>query len=91
MADTCRITVTTKSGKTHVGFMNRSQPEIMNGFIGIAQEDGAWIYLAPSDVLKMSMCWSKPCKMLFTRKEEVEDEVETKIRRLHGSRIHSVG
>lgn len=43
----------TKSGKTHVGRMNWLQPEVMNGFIGIAQEDGAWIYLAPSDVLKM--------------------------------------
>lgn len=53
MTDTYRITVKTKSGETHVGLMNRSQPEIVNGFIGLAQEDGAWIYLAPDDVLKM--------------------------------------
>lgn len=53
MADTYRITVTTKSGETHEGLMNRSQPEIVNGFIGVAQEDGAWVYLAPDDVLKM--------------------------------------
>ncbi|MDU5747859.1 MAG: hypothetical protein E6Z79_00995 [Haemophilus parainfluenzae] len=53
MPDTYRITVTTKSGETHEGLMNRSQPEIVNGFIGVAQEDGAWIYLAPDDVLKM--------------------------------------
>lgn len=53
MTDTYRITVTTKSGETHAGLMNRSQPEIVNGFIGIAQEDGAWVYLAPDDVLKM--------------------------------------
>ncbi|WP_313752417.1 hypothetical protein [Mixta calida] len=53
MADTYRITVTTKSGETHEGLMNRSQPEIVNGFIGIAREDGAWVYLAPDDVLKM--------------------------------------
>lgn len=33
--------------------MNRSQPEIVNGFIGIAQEDGGWVYLAPDDVLKI--------------------------------------
>jgi len=33
--------------------MNRSQPEVVNGFIGIAQEDGAWVYLAPDDVLKI--------------------------------------
>lgn len=53
MADTYRITVTTKSGQTHEGLMNRSQPEVVNGFIGIAREDGGWVYLAPDDVLKM--------------------------------------
>ncbi|WFL66385.1 hypothetical protein [Pantoea sp. X85] len=53
MTDTYRITVTTKSGETHIGLMNRSQPEIVNGFIGVAQEDGAWVYLAPDDVQKM--------------------------------------
>lgn len=53
MPDTYRITVTTKSGETHEGLMNRSQPEIVNGFIGVAKEDGAWVYLAPDDVLKM--------------------------------------
>lgn len=53
MTGTYRITVTTRSGETHVGLMNRSQPEIVNGFIGVAKEDGAWIYLAPDDVLKM--------------------------------------
>ena len=53
MADTYRITVTTKSGETHEGLMNRSQAEMVNGFIGVAREDGAWVYLAPDDVLKM--------------------------------------
>lgn len=53
MDETYRITVTTKSGETHEGLMNRSQPEIVNGFIGVAREDGAWVYLAPDDVLKM--------------------------------------
>lgn len=53
MADTYRITVKTKSGETHTGLMNRSQPEVVNGFIGISQEDGGWVYLAPDDVLKM--------------------------------------
>lgn len=33
--------------------MNRSQPEVVNGFIGVAREDGAWMCLAPDDVLKM--------------------------------------
>lgn len=36
MPDTYRITVTTKSGETHEGLMNRSQPEMVNGFIGVA-------------------------------------------------------
>lgn len=53
MSDTYHVTVTTKSGDTHEGLMNRSQPEVVNGFIGIALEDGAWVYLAPDDVLKM--------------------------------------
>jgi len=53
MPDTYRITVTTKSGETHIGLMNRSQPEIVNGFIGVAREDGAWVYLSPDGVLKM--------------------------------------
>lgn len=53
MPDTYRITVITKSGETHEGLMNRSQPEVVNGFIGIAREDGAWVYLAPDDVLNM--------------------------------------
>lgn len=53
MADTYRITVKTKSGETHVGLMRRSQPEMVNGFIGIAREDGAWVYLAPDNVLEM--------------------------------------
>jgi len=53
MADTYRITVTTKSGEAHEGLMDRSQPEIVSGFIGVAKEDGSWVYLAPDDVLKM--------------------------------------
>lgn len=53
MTDTYRITVTTKSGESHTGLMNRSQPEMVNGFIAVARGDGAWIYLAPDDVLKM--------------------------------------
>ena len=53
MPATYRITASTKSGETHVGLMNRSQPEMVNGFIGVAKEDGSWVYLAPNDVLKM--------------------------------------
>ena len=53
MTGTYRITVTTKSGETHEGLMNRSQPEMVNGFIGVAREDGVWVYLAADDVLKI--------------------------------------
>jgi len=53
MPDTYRIIVTTKSGETHEGLMNRSQPEIVNGFICVAKDDGAWVYLAPHEVRKM--------------------------------------
>ncbi len=53
MADIYRITVKTKTGETHEGLMKRSQPEIINGFIGIAREDGSWIYLAPDNVQEM--------------------------------------
>lgn len=59
MADNYRITVTTKSGETHIGLMTHSQPEIVNGFIGLAQDGGAWVYLAPDDVLKME-CLPQP-------------------------------
>jgi len=38
---------TTKSGGTHEGLMSRSQPEVVNGFIGMEKNDGAWIYLTP--------------------------------------------
>ncbi|MEN4621789.1 hypothetical protein ABEH29_10400 [Pantoea agglomerans] len=53
MTGTYRITVTTKSGETHECLMNRSQPEMVNGFIGVAKEKGSWVYRAPDDVLKM--------------------------------------
>ncbi|MGJ7468793.1 hypothetical protein [Kosakonia cowanii] len=53
MTDTYRIKVKTNSYKSHVGLMKRPQPEIVNGFIGVAKEDGAWVYLPPDDVLKM--------------------------------------
>lgn len=53
MSEVNRITVITKSGENHIGLMNRSQPEMVNGFIGVAQQDASWVYLAPDDVLKM--------------------------------------
>jgi len=53
MTATYCITVKTKSGETHEGLMNLSQPEVVNGFIGIAREDSGWVYLAPGSELKM--------------------------------------
>jgi len=53
MSDTCRITVKTKPSETQICLMNRSKTEIINGFIGVAQGDGDWVFLAPDDVLKM--------------------------------------
>ncbi len=53
MSDTFRITVTIRYNETNSDLMNRSQPEIVNGFTGIAKQDGAWLYLAPDYMLKM--------------------------------------
>jgi hypothetical protein len=67
MPEIYRITALTKSGETHTGLMNRSQPEVVNGFIGIAQEDGGWVYLASDDVLKMQF---DPAPAVETETEE---------------------
>ena len=50
MADTYRVTVTTKSGETHVGLMRGRQPEIINGFLALATEEGEWRYFRPDSV-----------------------------------------
>ncbi|HDL7646057.1 TPA: hypothetical protein PXO92_002672 [Yersinia enterocolitica] len=47
------ITVETQSGETYAGAMTRQQPEIVNGFVAIATEEGEWIYLKPDEVKKM--------------------------------------
>ncbi|KGB00262.1 hypothetical protein DR73_2233 [Enterobacteriaceae bacterium ATCC 29904] len=53
MSDIYQITLTTQTGETFRGKMTRSQPELVNGFIGVAKKDGAWAYLAPDDVFRM--------------------------------------
>jgi len=53
MVECYRITGSNKWGETYEGLINRLQPEMVNGLIGVAKEDGAWIYLAPDDVMKM--------------------------------------
>lgn len=53
MTQKWNITVETQSGETYAGAMTRQQPEIVNGFVAIATEDGEWIYLKPDEVKKM--------------------------------------
>lgn len=53
MTQKWNITVETKSGETYAGAMTRQQPEIVNGFVAIATEEGEWIYLKPDEVKKM--------------------------------------
>jgi hypothetical protein len=50
MTDTYRITITTISKETFIGLMNRSQPEIINGFVALATEEGEWRYFRPDSV-----------------------------------------
>lgn len=50
MTDTYRITITTTSKETFTGLMKRSQPEIVNGFVALASEEGEWRYFRPDSV-----------------------------------------
>lgn len=53
MPGASRIIVIIKFLEDIKGLMNWPHPEVVNGFIEIAREDGGWVYLAPDDVLKM--------------------------------------
>lgn len=53
MTATYCITVKKSQVKNTKGLLNLSQPEMVNGFIGIAREYGGWLNLAPDSVLKM--------------------------------------
>lgn len=44
------ITITTQDGEEYAGKMTRRQPELVNGFVALAQESGEWLYFAPADV-----------------------------------------
>lgn len=35
------------------GKMSRRQPELVNGFVPLANEDGEWLYFIPTDVKRM--------------------------------------
>ena len=50
MSDTYKITITKKSKETFTGLMNRSQPEIINGFVALADEEGRWRYFSPDSI-----------------------------------------
>lgn len=50
MSDIYQITITTTSKETFTGLMKRSQPEIVNGFVALAAEEGEWRYFRPDSV-----------------------------------------
>ncbi|MGK4089407.1 hypothetical protein AB0Y29_05140 [Enterobacter hormaechei] len=50
MSSIYQITLTTQTGETFMGKMSRRQPELVNGFVALAQESGEWLYFAPGDV-----------------------------------------
>ncbi len=42
MSDIYQITLTTQTGETFTGKMSRRQPELVNGFVPLATEDGGY-------------------------------------------------
>ncbi len=50
MTQSYTITLTTSSGETYDGTMTRKQPEIVNGFVSLALDNGEWLYLKPEIV-----------------------------------------
>ncbi|HFI2182784.1 TPA: hypothetical protein ACGPOX_005115 [Enterobacter roggenkampii] len=70
MSDIYQITLTTQTDETFTGKMSRRQPELVNGFVPLANEDGEWLYFIPTDVKRMK----------FTpvpAKEETNGDVQT--------------
>ena len=53
MSNIYQITLTTQTGETFTGKMTRRQPELVNGFVPLANEDGEWLYFIPTDVKRM--------------------------------------
>lgn len=53
MSDIYQITLTTQTDETFTGKMSRRQPELVNGFVPLANEDGEWLYFIPTDVKRM--------------------------------------
>ncbi|WP_318371697.1 hypothetical protein [Enterobacter sp.] len=50
MSDIYKITITKKSKETFTGLMKRSQPEIINGFVALANDKGEWRYFSPDSI-----------------------------------------
>lgn len=50
MTDIYKITITKKSKETFTGLMKRSQPEIINGFVALANDKGEWRYFSPDSI-----------------------------------------
>ena len=53
MTNIYEITITTQDGEEYAGKMTRRQPEFVNGFVALAQENGEWLYFAPGDVKRV--------------------------------------
>ncbi|WP_150144252.1 hypothetical protein [Enterobacter bugandensis] len=53
MSDIYQITLTTQTDETFTGKMSRRQPELVNGFVPLANEDGEWLYFIPTYVKRM--------------------------------------
>lgn len=50
MADIYQITITTTNKETFTGKMTRKQPELVNGFVALAQDNGEWRFFRPESV-----------------------------------------
>lgn len=50
MSGIYKITITKKSKETFTGLMKRSQPEIINGFVALANDKGEWRYFSPDSI-----------------------------------------
>ena len=50
MADIYQITITTTNKETFTGKMTRNQPELVNGFVALAQDNGEWRFFKPESV-----------------------------------------
>jgi len=50
MSDIYQITITTTNKETFTGKMTRKQPELVNGFVALALDNGEWRFFKPESV-----------------------------------------